>query len=124
MSEISDLLERRIKWLKTSEGKQWSREWWKEYIQKEEKRQKEIDNDPNVETLYTYEINIDTLRIQQGEEKVLDYDESVTGFAEYEESTQSCRVYAESLISSEHAKQLVLDFCKRFMECVKTIESY
>lgn len=72
--------------------------------------------------LYTFEINVDTLETKANEYDDEDYWEEYTGFAEYEESLQSNRVYAESLVSADVAKQLVLDFCGRFSKCVTKIK--
>lgn len=66
-------------------------------------------------TLYTYEIDIDTLVTQANETEEDEYDEEFAGYAEFEESLEGRRVYAESLISVEDARQLVLDYCNKFM---------
>lgn len=64
--------------------------------------------------LYTFEINLDTLETEANEFEKEDYPEESTGYATYEEFDEGWRVYAESLISLEHAKQLVEEFCLKF----------
>lgn len=116
-SEKSDMIE----WVESDEFKRWSKDWWSDYSKQEKEKQKKIDNDPNAQTLYSYEIDVNTLEIIADEIKVLYYDEDVTGFASYEESEQSCRVYAESLISSDEARQIVYKFLSKFKRCYDEI---
>ena len=72
-------------------------------------------NNPDSVTLYTYEIDIDTLKTEATEQRVEDYEEEYVGYAEFEESLQGRRIYAESLCSAQDARQLVLDFCEKFL---------
>lgn len=64
--------------------------------------------------LYTYEIDIDTLETSSNCFEEESYDEDATGYAEYEESGDGNRVYAESLVSADEARRLVRDFCRKF----------
>jgi hypothetical protein len=68
-------------------------------------------------TLYTYEINLPTGKIEESVHVFDDgdYDESVTGYASYNDDGWE-NVYAESLVSAEDAKLLVLNKCKEFVK--------
>lgn len=98
-----------------------------EYVKSESiKRQAiqtEIDNNPDSITLYSYEINLDTLVTKSHEQKFLFYDEDMTGYAEYEESLDGRRVYAESLVSKADARTHVWDYCHGFTVCADKIKS-
>lgn len=80
-------------------------------------------------TLYTFEINVNTRKIEQGVDKDAgdDYDgftEEDIGYATYNEDGFE-NVYAESLVSAEQAERLAYDKCielrDKFSRCVDKI---
>lgn len=102
----------------TEEQRQKMSKWLKEYIEKEKK----ISSSPDTITLYTYEIDIDTLEIESDSIKCLDYNEDMSEYVSYEEFKEGKRVYAESFRSAEDAKELVRNFCLKFSDCVDRID--
>lgn len=86
-----------------------------------DKLQLRLDNNPESVTLYTYEIDVDTLKISSSEQSEEDYDEELTGYATYEESLEGNRVYAESLKNAYEAKYLVFDFCRKFSRAMDKV---
>lgn len=119
--EIKDYANKTLEWLQTDDGKEWSVKWMEKHQKEERRKQTIIDNHPDAKTLYTYEINIDTLEIDSHQVKMLNYPEDSIGFANYEESGDGRRVYAESLTSLEDARQIVLGFCKKFLHASSAI---
>lgn len=72
--------------------------------------------------LYTAEIDLDTLEVETHTQEEDDYDDEYTGYAEYEEIMDgSRRVYAESLISEQDAKEIIFHYCDKFARAAEAV---